>query len=927
VSELLRRFTSTQDEAAFAELVRRHGRLVFGVARRILGNEHDAEDVFQATFLILARRAGSVRRTGALSAWIHGVAARVARKAGVSAARRRARERQAALPVLVAPTDDGPAELRQWVDAEIAALPDALRLPLVLCDLEGQTHEQAANRLGWRPSTLKARLHRAREALRRRLARCGLTGSALPALAQATGSAPDALAGATVRLAVLFARGPANECAGAGAAAGAALALAEGGTHLMFWTRTKALLAVLLVVALAGGGVGALLRTDPPAPAAAPAEPPGRRVDLHGDPLPPRALARLGTVRFRFPDRVARTPVLAFCGGGKELVAAAHVGVVVYDSSTGRPLRRLPTDELNIGSAAFSRDGRLVAVGGFQFVKENKPVGMIRVLETATGKEVRRFMRGADWSRIGSLAFTPDGKMLLSSSGGTVRVEEIATGAELLRQAFRAESSAQLCLSPDGSVLAVASGPNTRKVFVWEWQAGQQPREIKVPPNGAGSLAFLPDGKTLLTGDSGREGVRFWDVASGRLLRRVGERAAWRSQEVAVSPDGRYLVICVRADNNFVLYDAKTGKPVRRMAGLRTGAAAAVFSADSRRLAALGDGVLRVWDVATGKEVAPDQTAHRQAPTFVALLADGAAVTTGDDGVVRVWDAGTGRHCRTIDVTRNWVRAAAVSPDGRTLATSTLGKDNAVILWDLGTGRQLYRLAGHGSLGGLRALAFTPDGTRLASWGDDMYLRLWDVRNGKAVAEHEIRPDGRPLTEENIRDFQLVSEAAFAPGGSFLVVGSGRSLFVVDSRTGKQTKKIASEVEYTQGLAVSPDGNYLLCSGPGPSRVIPLAGGGGRSVGGKGLVQLVELASGKTLRRVTPGQMHLGRVAFSPDCKTFAVGGKDRIEFRATATGALRGTITGLPSPARSLAFAPDGKRVIAGLSDTTALVYDVPTK
>src|SRR5262249_32576819 len=156
--------------------------------------------------------------------------------------------------------------------------------------------------------------------------------------------------------------------------------------------------------------------------------------------------------------------------------------------------------------------------------------------------------------------------------------------------------------------------------------------------------------------------------------------------------------------------------------------------------------------------------------SFVALLDGGLAVTGGDDGTVRVWDAATGRHKRKVEVAGHWVRAAAVSPDGSWLATSELGESHAGRLWDLSTGREGYRLAGHGRMGGRRALAFSRDGKRLASWGDDMYLRLWNVRLGKAILEHEVRPDGRPIPsgDEDPRERMMrgLGLGVFAPGGA-----------------------------------------------------------------------------------------------------------------------------------------------------------------
>jgi RNA polymerase sigma factor (sigma-70 family) len=180
--QLLERFLTGREEAAFEALVRRHGRMVLGVCQRILHNSHDAEDAFQATFLVLVRKGASVRPRDLVGNWLYGVAYRTALEAKAAAARRRIREREAsAMPRGETTADAGWQELRPLLDQELNRLPDRYRAAIVLCDLEGYSRHEAARRLGWPEGTLSSRLARGRGLLARRLVRRGVvvTGAAL----------------------------------------------------------------------------------------------------------------------------------------------------------------------------------------------------------------------------------------------------------------------------------------------------------------------------------------------------------------------------------------------------------------------------------------------------------------------------------------------------------------------------------------------------------------------------------------------------------------------------------------------------------------------------------------------------------------------------------------------------------------------------
>jgi RNA polymerase sigma factor (sigma-70 family) len=269
---LLQRFRAGREETAFALLVQRHGPMVLGVCRRVLGDRHEAEDAFQATFLVLLRRAGAIHRREALGGWLHRVAYRVAARARDGLARRRAAAVRAAPPAAAPDPADLMAwgELRRAVEEELHRLPAKYRVPLVLCCLEGKTHEQAGRELRWPKSSVTARLERARQMLHQRLGRRGfvLPATLLAALLAAEASSaavPAALVLATVRLALQVLHGE--------AAAAPGVALAEGVLRGMARVRLATAALVVLTLGLAAAGAAALAQTRPAGEQAPPSAP------------------------------------------------------------------------------------------------------------------------------------------------------------------------------------------------------------------------------------------------------------------------------------------------------------------------------------------------------------------------------------------------------------------------------------------------------------------------------------------------------------------------------------------------------------------------------------------------------------------------------------------------------------------------------
>jgi RNA polymerase sigma factor (sigma-70 family) len=248
-AELLERFVTARDESAFDALVRRHGPLVYGACRRLLDDSNDADDVFQATFVVLARRAGAIRKRASVGAWLYGVAYRIARRVKAKAERRRAQETQAVTAMSTDPeTDRAWHDLRPVLDEELCALPEKYRLPLVLCYLEGKTWDEAARQLGWRRGSMSRRLEKARELLRARLTRRGLDLPAVALAAVLTSSALSAAVPPALHAHTLEA---------AGTALPSALApLVQGELQYMALTKLKWALTLVASLGVLTLGVG-----------------------------------------------------------------------------------------------------------------------------------------------------------------------------------------------------------------------------------------------------------------------------------------------------------------------------------------------------------------------------------------------------------------------------------------------------------------------------------------------------------------------------------------------------------------------------------------------------------------------------------------------------------------------------------------------
>jgi RNA polymerase sigma factor (sigma-70 family) len=933
--ELLARFLANRDDAAFAVLVQRHGPMVFNVCERVLNDSHAAEDAFQATFMVLVRRAAAVKKGKPLASWLHGVARRIALKARGQILTRRHKERQLNVMPRPEPLDDASwQELRCILDEEIGRLPEKYRAALVLCYLEGQTYDKAARELGVPKSSLATRLDRARELLRGQLVRRGITltaGMVAAALGEKALAKPVS-ALLTIKTAKAAMSIAAGKAVAAGYLSARALVWAEEAMMELGGIKTK-LILIVLAAGLAGGGAGlggygALTQT---AKSAAPDKLKAVQTktdqtdaakfgiepvtDLFGDPLPQRALARLGTERFRYG---VRTRMVAYSPDGKILATAHDVpfGVCLWDAATGRLLRRLITAPDLADAIAFSPESKLLFTNNF------------KLIDVATGKLVREFSDIPFPQAIG-IAYSPDGKTVAAGNrhGGTPQIEiwDVASGKTLHRLKWEGDYASKIAFSPDGVMLASAG----KTVRLWNTATGMEIRRIEGNAIGTWSIAFAPQGKILAT--AGIEGVRIWDLESGKEPHRLGseprDRQIINTIFLSFSTDGKLLASA--GDDGIVsLWDSASWSLLRswRVTSARTESIA--FSPDGKTLASVGyfDHAVRRWDTSTGKEI-DGMGGHNSVVESLVFRNGGKALLSwGCDKRIVEWDLATSRQLRQVlaePQDAGWQGTVLdVTSDGKIAALRNLPvADSVVHLIETGQGKEISELKGHYRFSDAK---FSPNGRFLATGAEDG-IQVWNVAGAKEL--YHI-PVAQPRMTVIGLKFARMWMLAFSPNNKLLAwTAADNTIRLCEAESGKELRRWESE-QITPGiLAFSPDGKSLVSVAPDLNSM-------NNPIGSS--VHVWEASTGKQIGRfVWHDQTAIDSVAFSPNGFVLAMGSN----FATTRYGVERrsmirmwdllinqeiGQIDTPQSLVTALSFAPDGRTLASGGGDSTILIWDV---
>jgi WD40 repeat protein len=671
------------------------------------------------------------------------------------------------------------------------------------------------------------------------------------------------------------------------------------------------------------------------------------RLDRHGDPLPPGAVQRLGTVRFRCPGTS-----LAYSPDGKLLaVGGSDNQVRLLEAGTGKELRRLAghqartfspardnksafdalvgsVNQGNVTTVAFAPDGKTLATGGWDEA--------VRLWDLQTGKELRR-LEGHTGGMVAAVRFSPDGKYLASRGGndGLVLLWDVQSGQVLFKRdkvqrvnPWRFNREAALAFAPDGKTLFVGDAKVVRLVEV---PTGKETATLEAHLV-CTALAVSADGKTLASGGvdgKDKHSLRLWDLGTSRELRRCALPKDEPPISLAFSPDGESLAAVVEEDDLRV-FDVATGKARLRLP--QYWASRVAFAPDGKTLASVRGATVRLWDPATGKEKALELEGHQAGITALAVTPDGKLAVSGGENI-RLWEPATGKQVRTIASAGSCL---ALSPDGKTLASA--GRDRLIHLWDVAGGEEKGQLKGHKHP--VKGLAFSPDGKRLASGDAQATIRIWDVANAKELHVIDLKSGAETLSFAFSPDGKMLAcagawnDSSFLPKKGQTLTVNGKEIkfdgviniqgvemtrkegyFVLlwDTVTGKEVRRCGGLEDKIRSVAFSPDGKKLAAA----SR--------------DGRVCLWDAATGKELLFIPahPGHTDAGSgpspgVAFSPDGKTLATVSTDRtVRLWDPGTARELGQFRA-EAGLNTLAFTADGRNLLTGGADTTVLVWDL---
>ena len=607
---------------------------------------------------------------------------------------------------------------------------------------------------------------------------------------------------------------------------------------------------------------------------------------------------------------------------GSLLAVASSIGVWLYDAHTGSEVNLLTGHRGTVTSVAFSPDGMRIASGSDD--------DTVRLWEVHTGELLHTLNGHANM--VNSVAFSPDGGLIASGDWqGIIRLWDAHSGENRLLFDGHTKGVNSVVFSPDGLVLA--SGSDDATVRLWEARSGKLLNILEGHWDSVNSVAFSPDGSKLASGASASSGeglpqdLRTWDVRTGEHLQTFGSRVDcwifdcaltpenydghWSDvHTVDFSPDGNMLAS--GGDFTIRLWNAHTGEHLNTLEGHTDFVESVVFSPNGFTLVSAGREGIRFWRTRTvqGLRTIPE---HAPPVLSVAFSPGGDSfVSGGIDWSLRLWDVRTREIRQRFE---GYAASVAFSPDGRMLASGALFPDfrryftqqadgyAPVRLWDADTGKFLRELKAH--KGTVFSVAFSLDGSMLASGSRDKTICLWDTRIGDNLFTFQGHTDE-------------IYSVAFSPDGRTLASGSlDKTVRLWDVRSGENLYTLGAHTKQVTSVEFSPDGTLLASGGLDKT------------------IRLWQPQTGQALRTLKGYTGWVTCLAFSPDGSVLASGTGDHplgdtntnsIRFWNPRTGKLLQTLDGHSAFVTSVDFLPNSGGLASASLDGTILLWDFTT-
>jgi eukaryotic-like serine/threonine-protein kinase len=524
--------------------------------------------------------------------------------------------------------------------------------------------------------------------------------------------------------------------------------------------------------------------------------------------------------------------------------------------------------------------------------------------------DMRLAQQAWDDAQIGRLLELLDGQRPERTGGTDLRGFEWYYGwrlchSDLLTLKGHTGVVRSLAYSPDGN--RIVSG--SVEIKVWDAVTGLETLTFEGLHNVVSSLAWSPDGKRIVSGSYDKT-VKVWEVATGRETMTLHGHTFFVTS-VAWSPDGKQIV-SGSSDKTLKVWDAATGQETLSLKGHTGGVTSVAWRPDGKWIVSGSDDrTVKVWDAATGREILTLK-GHSQPVASTACSPNGKWIVSGsgnfphlaNPGELKVWDATSGQQTLTLKGHTNAITSVAWSPDGKRIVSGSY--DNTVRVWDAANGQETLTLKGH--LGRwVTSVAFSPDSKRVVSGSWDKTLKVWDAARGQEA----LTIKGQSLS---------VTSVAFSPDSKRVVSGSwDKTLKVWDAARGQETLTIEGR---SHGVAFDPGGNRIASGSDGKT------------------VKVWDAASGRTILTLKGHSQPVISVAYSPDGKRI-VSGSGEMDARGqkllpgevkvwnAATGEETMNLKGHTSDVRTVAYSPDGKRIVSGgaaSSDSSVKVWDADT-